>query len=222
MEALRKASQHLTVTGEDGIQKRIADCVDDMTAYTNLTDGVFERIRRPADEHALDYASLKEAYDLLERVEKRNHYRFVGEAMAKQHHYMEIWRPVKQFEETMAAEINLAIEIAKESEGRRLKEKDICVNVVKFDYGKKYDNPVNNVFFYNKRDSKTAKKLTKKEVSEMLPSVFYEQHVRVYAREEKNIKDVEKAFRKWCKANNYTIIKDFVPLDEQHSTECVA
>jgi HD superfamily phosphohydrolase len=222
MEALRKASERLTVIGKNGKHKRIAECIDDMTAYTNLTDGIFERIRRPAEEHARDYACLREAQDLLKRVEERNHYRFVGEAMAKQQHSMQIWRPVKKFGDTMADEMDLAIEIAKHSDDQRLEEKDIRVNVVKFDYGKKYENPVDNVYFYNKRDDKTGKKLSKREVSEMLPSVFYEQRVRVYAREAKNVKDVDKAFRKWCKTNNYTITRDFGPFGEPHSTESVA
>jgi len=41
----------------------------------------------------------------------------------------------------------------------------------------------------------------------MLPSVFYEQHIRVYSREPERTEDVKKAFRQWCKTNKYTIIK---------------
>jgi HD superfamily phosphohydrolase len=215
MEALQKASPQLTVIGRDGKHRRIIDCIDDMTAYTNLTDGIFERILRPVDEHADDHQGLREARKLLQRVDGRDHYKFVGEATAKQRNDTEIWRPAIQFGDTMAAEELLAIEIARLSNGRRLKETDICVNVVKFDYGKHFDNPVENVFFYNKRDCRTGKKLLKQQVSEMLPSVFYQQHVRVYSREKQNVKDVEKAFRKWCETNQYTIIKDFGPLGER-------
>jgi HD superfamily phosphohydrolase len=228
MEALRKANDYLTLVGKDGRPVSLAKSVDDMTAFTKLTDGVFEKIRLSADDPFL-CEGLGEARALLKSVDDRKHYKCVGEAMAQQQeqqqqerHSMKVWRPFKTFGETMKDEKVIAIEIAELSDDPILEEKDICVNVVKFDYGKDYDNPVNSVFFYNKRDSKTGKKLLKHEVSEMLPSVFYEQHVRVYAREEKNIKKVEKAFRNWCRDKNYTIIKDFGPLGEQHSTECVA
>ena len=49
-----------------------------------------------------------------------------------------------------------------------------------------------------------------KQVSEMLPSVFFEQHVRVYACEAKNIEAAKKAFRKWCTDNDYVIIKAII------------
>jgi hypothetical protein len=188
---------------------KVSESIDDVVAYTNLTDGIFDRILRPADPKVLDYASMFKAHALLKRIDDRDHYRFVGAAMAPQREKNGVWTPVKQFEETYENEVRLAIEISKQSNGRQLSEKDIRVNIVNFNYGKKAKNPVDDVYFFNKGNLKFAQKLPKAKVSDMLPSVFYEQHVRVYSRLRKDEAVVKKSFRRWCKMQKHTIIKDF-------------
>jgi hypothetical protein len=67
IDALIKANDHITFNG-----KTVSQCVKDMEAYTKLTDSVFDLIKLdPRPE-------LKEAQEILERVEKRQLYKCLG------------------------------------------------------------------------------------------------------------------------------------------------
>jgi hypothetical protein len=52
---------------------RISDCIDDMVAYTNLTDSVLDLIRLdPRPE-------LAKAQELLKKIDKRQLYKCIGQ-----------------------------------------------------------------------------------------------------------------------------------------------
>lgn len=58
-EAFLKADDHLEITGKDNKPVKLSDCIDDMYAYTNLTDHVFHQILLSRDP------KLKEASILI-------------------------------------------------------------------------------------------------------------------------------------------------------------
>ena len=52
---------------------KMSEAIDDMVAYTKLTDDVILQIMRSPDEN------LKESREILERVHERKLYPFIGE-----------------------------------------------------------------------------------------------------------------------------------------------
>ncbi|CAG8856383.1 13994_t:CDS:2, partial [Gigaspora margarita] len=79
--------------------------------------------------------------------------------------------------------------------GANLKREDVIIDWLSFDYGKKDENPVKYVKFYNKND-KEPKKIKKNDVSYLLPIVYKEEIVRIYLRNKGNEKEseLEKSF----------------------------
>ena len=55
---------------------KMSEAIDDMVAYTKLTDDVILQIMRSPDEN------LKESIEILERAQKRELYPFIGEYQA--------------------------------------------------------------------------------------------------------------------------------------------
>ena len=54
----------------------IAECIDDMVAYSQLNDSVIEHIRAWPSQSP----ELSQAKDLLTRLEKRQLYKFIGQS----------------------------------------------------------------------------------------------------------------------------------------------
>ncbi|CAI7935066.1 HD domain-containing protein [Podarcis lilfordi] len=80
-----------------------------------------------------------------------------------------------------------------------LKPEDFIVDVINMDYGMKKKNPVNNVCFYCKSDLNKAFRISKEQVSKLLPEQFEEQQIRVYckAADEETISDAREYFDQW-------------------------
>ena len=55
----------------------IGEAIDDMEAYTKLTDDVILQIMRSLDE------KLKVSSEILKRVQKRQFYKYIGQARSK-------------------------------------------------------------------------------------------------------------------------------------------
>ncbi|XP_060776797.1 deoxynucleoside triphosphate triphosphohydrolase SAMHD1-like [Neoarius graeffei] len=72
-EALEKANPHIEIKGSSGRMCKISETIDDMEAYTKLTDHIFEQILYSSDENLLD------AQSILENIIHRKFYKFVGE-----------------------------------------------------------------------------------------------------------------------------------------------
>uniref|UniRef100_A0A8C9YEV5 HD/PDEase domain-containing protein n=1 Tax=Sander lucioperca TaxID=283035 RepID=A0A8C9YEV5_SANLU len=68
-----------------------------------------------------------------------------------------------------------------------------------FDYGMKDKDPINNVYFYSKRNPDTAFNITRDQVSKLLPACFSEQLIGVYSRNtDQSMEDARKHLDQWC------------------------
>eukprot|EP00057_Strongylocentrotus_purpuratus_P006000 XP_011660474.1 PREDICTED: deoxynucleoside triphosphate triphosphohydrolase SAMHD1-like [Strongylocentrotus purpuratus] len=151
VEALIKADEHLSIfPGADGKMLTMSGSLDDMHAYTHLTDSVLEHILSSQKE------DLKESKNIIQKILTRQLYKCVGQSQPPAD--TELEKPLK---------INEAIRQAVSEEdlkGPQLKEDDLVVHVVKIDYGKGKENPVDYVRFYSKGDPDTAVIIRKGEV----------------------------------------------------------
>ncbi|XP_064176498.1 deoxynucleoside triphosphate triphosphohydrolase SAMHD1-like [Anguilla rostrata] len=78
------------------------------------------------------------------------------------------------------------------------------------DYGMNQRNPINNMHFYCKNDPTRAFKISKNQVSQLLPEKFAEQLIQVYCRKTDNrsLEMARKYFVQWCINEDFTKPQD--------------
>ncbi|XP_075701887.1 deoxynucleoside triphosphate triphosphohydrolase SAMHD1-like [Rhinoderma darwinii] len=181
-DALLEANKHNIINKDT-----ISSCVDDMKAYSQLTDYIFQDIlHSTADE-------MRAAKEILRKVERRDLYMCVGETNPTEGPMR--WKTREQCREQEAELANYMPQIFRPEHFR--------VDNIQMDYGKKMKNPIDSVWFYRKTDPDKAIKISQKEVSLLLPSIFQENFIRVYCTKENQRLYAEDCFRKWCDENNF-------------------
>ncbi|XP_074867790.1 deoxynucleoside triphosphate triphosphohydrolase SAMHD1 isoform X2 [Carettochelys insculpta] len=165
-DAFLKADPYIKVVGTGGKQYRISTAMEDMEAYTKLTDNIFLEILYSSNKE------LAEAQEILRKIELRDLYKYLGETRTE---------PGKEITE-----------------------------VINMDYGMKEQNPIDKVRFYCKSDPSQAVKISKDQVSRLLPETFAEQLIRVYCKkkDEKSLDAATKYFIQWCMNMDFTKPQD--------------
>ncbi|XP_025076298.1 deoxynucleoside triphosphate triphosphohydrolase SAMHD1-like [Pomacea canaliculata] len=160
-EILFKAKDVKFIPGKDGQDKTIEECIDDMHAYTNLTDDVLQVIRVSKDPQ------LAESRELLKAFDSRDLFRCVAES-----------KPSKDFTKDDRQKIKK--ELAEKS---KISKDQIRVKLVSLDFGNKGENPLEQQLFYRKKDHGTAIPIHQTEVKLFLPEKNYQEHLfRVYLK----------------------------------------
>ncbi|XP_068120968.1 deoxynucleoside triphosphate triphosphohydrolase SAMHD1-like, partial [Hyperolius riggenbachi] len=162
-EAFKKADPFIEIKGSEGKLYMMSESVDDMEAYTKLTDNIFHQILYSSDPN------LKEAREILEKVERRDLYRYIGQTPAK----FDDEEKEKQIRKKLAKTA---------SSNSKLSKDDFIVDVVKMSYGMKEKNPIDHVWFYSKYNLNEAIQIKKDQVSQLLPETFAEKFIRVYSK----------------------------------------
>ncbi|XP_076449786.1 deoxynucleoside triphosphate triphosphohydrolase SAMHD1-like isoform X2 [Babylonia areolata] len=215
VEAMEEADDYILTPGKNGEMKKISQCIDDMSAYTNLTDTVFNRILVSNDPR------LARAQSILHDIQKRKLYKCVGETEPIKDDAI-----MKKKVDTIKTEI-LAKLTDKEKEELQLDASSFVVQKVKLDFGKKEDNPVNDLRFFSKSDKNTAEAVMASEVSHLVPQTqFREQLVRLFLRptedrqkNEKRLEALFDAFTRWCQANKINKAKKMTPCTPHKCTK---
>ncbi|KAM9445144.1 deoxynucleoside triphosphate triphosphohydrolase SAMHD1 [Clarias gariepinus] len=195
-EALVKADPYIQIRGSSGKMYNISEAIDDMEAYSKLTDHIFEQILYSSDP------ALSEAQDILQDIICRRLYKCVGQTTPNNYYDVS--------EEMLSEWASEVSECKPEGTVVDLMPEDFVVNVICMDYGMKEKNPVNNVYFYCKNDPTKAIKIRKNQVSKLLPEQFAEQLIRVYCKktDEKNLEAAYKYFVQWCMSRNFSKPQD--------------
>ncbi|KAG9332591.1 hypothetical protein JZ751_014689 [Albula glossodonta] len=196
-EALVKADEHIQILGSEGRLFTISTSIDDMEAYTKLTDHVFEQILYSSSPE------LAEAREILSDVICRKLYKCVGQTQPK-------WPLNVTQNELLHWAASVAQARPQSSTDVTLQAEDFVVSIVNMDYGMKEKNPINNVRFYCKNDPTKAIKIRKNQVSQLLPEKFAEQLIRVYCKrtDEKSLEAAKKYFVQWCINKDFTKPQD--------------
>ncbi|XP_077573650.1 deoxynucleoside triphosphate triphosphohydrolase SAMHD1 [Stigmatopora nigra] len=197
-EAFLKADKHIQVQGSGGKMFTLSTAIDDMEAYTKLTDNVFQEILHSSKPE------LAAAQEILQNILFRRLYKCLGQTQAK--HYLEVTQ-----EKTREWEKDLAEAVPQTgSLGVNLLPEDFEVSVIQMDYGMKNENPIDNARFYCKTDPTKAVPIYKSQVSKLLPEQFAEQMIRVYYKkmDGESLKAAKKHFVQWCINNNFSKPQD--------------
>lgn len=181
-EALLKADKKVRFKGSEGKMFSISECIDDMEAYSQLTDHVYYQILSSTDP------ALEEARKILLRIQRRDLYKCIGQT---------IFRERRDKEEIREIQLGIAVCI---EDGPKLDPEDFIIDMVTFDYGMKDRNPIDEVRFYRKSNPDKPLSFRKEEVSNMLPEMFAEQHIRVYFRKNdpELLGKANRCFLRWC------------------------
>ncbi|XP_049342344.1 deoxynucleoside triphosphate triphosphohydrolase SAMHD1 isoform X1 [Astyanax mexicanus] len=195
-EALVKADPYVLIGGSSGKMFRISQAIEDMEAYTKLTDHVFEQILYSSDPN------LSEAQRILQNIVCRRLYKCVGQTTPESHlnvsqEMLLAWSGEIAASKPRGTEVDL-------------KAEDFVISVIYMDYGMKEKNPINNVHFYCKNDPNKAIRIRKNQVSKLLPERFAEQLIRVYCKQtdEKSLEAAKKYFVQWCITRNFSKPQD--------------
>ncbi|KFP82650.1 Deoxynucleoside triphosphate triphosphohydrolase SAMHD1, partial [Apaloderma vittatum] len=195
-EAFQKADKFFKIEGSGGKFYQISTAMEDMEAYTKLTDNIYLEILHSSSPE------LKEAREILRKIERRELYKFLGET-----------RP--EAVRTIMKTNNLAESFAnskpiKDPPAVELKAEDFVIDIINMDYGMKEQNPIDNVLFYCKADPSKAIRIIKEQVSKLLPTTFAEQVIRVYCKsQDPDIVSAAKQYLiQWCMKNDFTKPQD--------------
>ncbi|XP_055977277.1 deoxynucleoside triphosphate triphosphohydrolase SAMHD1 isoform X1 [Sorex fumeus] len=204
-DALLKADSFIKITGTEGKTYHISTAIDDMEAFTKLTDNVYQQILYSNDPN------LEAAQKILKKIECRELYKYVGET-----------QPMKQIRIQKEEFNHLPKEVAdakpegvfpEAEQEPELKDEDFIVDVISMDYGMQDRNPIDLVDFYCKSDINKAIKISRNQVSQLLPERFAEQLIRVYCKkmDEKSLHKARQHFVQWCLLRNFTKPQFFSP-----------
>lgn len=190
-EAMLKADGKVHLKGSNGKLFSISESIDDMEAYTQLTDHIYYQILCSTDP------AMEEARSILLRIEKRDLYKCIGQAILKKPREKE---EIPDIIEEMAACID---------GGPHIQPDDFIIDIVTFDYGMRDRNPIDEVRFYGKNNPDKPMIVRKDEVSNMLPEMFAEQHIRVYFRKNdpRCLEKAKRSFIQWCQGQQCTTPK---------------
>ncbi|KAL6483240.1 hypothetical protein MHYP_G00081120 [Metynnis hypsauchen] len=191
-EALVKADPHIQIEGSEGKMFKMSEAIEDMEAYTKLTDHIFEQILYSSDPN------LTEAKAILQNIICRRLYKCVGQTKAETN--------LEASEEKLKEYSHELAEAKQSSNDVDLKSEDFVVNVAHLNYGQKDKNPIDEVHFYSKKDPTIPIKITKNQVSKMLPESFEEQLIRVYCKktDKKSLEAAKEHFVQWCLKRKFT------------------
>ncbi|XP_030067486.1 deoxynucleoside triphosphate triphosphohydrolase SAMHD1 [Microcaecilia unicolor] len=194
-DAFLKADKHIWIEGANEKQYTISTAVDDMVAYTKLTDNIYQDILYSTSPE------LAAAREILHKVQCRQLYKYLG-----------FTRPTEKIEKEEYDKLpaDVAASTPQTSVEVNLQAEDFIVDVIQMDYGMQEDNPIDNVRFYCKDDPTKAIKIRKDQVSQLLPEKFAEQFIRVYCKktDEKSVEVAKKYFVQWCIARDFTKPQD--------------
>nr|XP_024655908.1 deoxynucleoside triphosphate triphosphohydrolase SAMHD1-like [Maylandia zebra] len=188
-DALLKADQYILTKGSGGTTFCLSKAKTDMEAYTKLTDQMIERILHPCScSNEFTPSPLEEARMILQRIMSRDLYQFMGETKLKKEDQEEI----KKMKDSLENELVKVIP-----------KDNFEIIVVTLDYGMKNKDPINTTYFYTKANPTEAFKISREQVSKLLPVCFAEKILRVYCKNSASLRDAKFCFQSWCHENDF-------------------
>ncbi|XP_072918223.1 deoxynucleoside triphosphate triphosphohydrolase SAMHD1-like [Hemitrygon akajei] len=121
-EAMVLADPHIQISGTGGEQYRMSTAIDDMEAYTKLTDSIFEQILNSSKPE------LEEARTILNNIINRKLYKCIGQTQAEEGQAQaEEGKTIKK-EEIVNLKAKVVEALRSEQVDVKLEAKDLIVN----------------------------------------------------------------------------------------------
>ncbi|KAJ3150639.1 SAM domain and HD [Geranomyces variabilis] len=156
----------------------ISSSVDDMKRYVHVTDAIIKEIERSTAPE------LAKSRHIIERIRTRDLYRFVDAV------------PIQlEFEAKLREAVTPDAIIAHQCTGDGLTENDVVIEWLKLGYAMKDKNPVDLIHFYQKYHPNVSFPIARQNVSALLPPLFEELTLRIFARDNGKRQKIQRAFR---------------------------
>ncbi|XP_026188987.1 deoxynucleoside triphosphate triphosphohydrolase SAMHD1-like, partial [Mastacembelus armatus] len=204
-DAFLKADPFIQIEGSGGKMFKLSTAIDDMEAYTKLTDNVFEQILNSSSD------GLGPAREILERIVSRKLYVFLGECKVEMPSTSDI--PYSEWKEELAA--------TGPADNNKLDPEDFVIVDNTIAHGvqdKKSMECINNIYYYSKHDPDKAGKGNQHKVQ-----IPQHKFIRVYCKRTTMQKRTDKQKRKiaqrqekkkmylhfvqWCENKVFDIVK---------------
>ncbi|CAF1502524.1 unnamed protein product [Rotaria sordida] len=166
-EVLIAADDYLLFTASNGSKLKLSGTIDDMSAFSQVDDNVLTLIKHSTDQ------TMENAKTILERIERRNLYSYIGHKHAKytEDSHQNQWVNVRK---------EIIEHCLKNTEQLVINKDDVLVEKVELSCGDRGEDPIKNMWFYTKASPDTAKQLDREHVSTFLPTTFREYDFRLY------------------------------------------
>nr|XP_029131863.1 deoxynucleoside triphosphate triphosphohydrolase SAMHD1-like isoform X4 [Labrus bergylta] len=186
-EAFLKADGHIEIEGSGGRMFTLSTAIEDMEAYTKLTDNVFEEILKSSRPE------LQEAREILQNIVSRKIYKFVGETKPK--------KTIKDWKSRISGWKEELAQPLPDEEENNLKPEDFEILVINMDYGMKDENPVEHMHFYSKKEPDVAMPMSPENASRIRTEIFSEQLIRVFCKkiDEQSVEAARQHFEQWLR-----------------------
>ncbi|XP_053466310.1 deoxynucleoside triphosphate triphosphohydrolase SAMHD1 isoform X2 [Ictalurus furcatus] len=161
VDALAEAEKDFEVVG-----RKISDDVNTPETYLKLTDNILQEIK----------GSSENAKEIINRIEKRDLYSFVDSRIFKPKE-LKVLNDPKQQMENVKEKVESWLKCIQKP---NLSETDFRVRLIKIDYGKEGENPIDSLRFYRKDEKDKGVKLLDYMVSYIKPEVFHEIKVMLF------------------------------------------
>ena len=168
-EALVLANPFITVKGKYGKDTKLSEASNDVVAYCKYSDYIINLI-----QHS-DLENLKPAKNIINRVNKRDLYKFIGE---------------------LNGDIDCEIVLNKLlKKNEKLNSKSLLIYKTSINYGRGNQNPVDKVNFFDSRNNDyKIGPIRKEDVSDVLPICFEEKIIRIYCKDNDMINEAKYAW----------------------------
>ncbi|XP_067259325.1 deoxynucleoside triphosphate triphosphohydrolase SAMHD1-like [Chanodichthys erythropterus] len=178
-------------TGAEKLQKAAEQIQKDVKKLEKDRKPETAREILQAAQKILQEEDLQHAREKVMQILKRDLPKFLGEAKLEKRDISEIKRDWRA-----------AVNTWNEEKKQDLNVDDFVVDVVRIDHGMKDKNPMDNVYFYRKRDLDKVFLITDQM---FLPKDFYEELFRVYYKGPgEKLKEAQKCFDEWKILKNTT------------------
>jgi HD superfamily phosphohydrolase len=197
-EAFIIANDYLFFTNAAGREVRLAQTIDDMYTFQQIDDHITTLI-----QHS-HHPNMERAKAILEKVELREIYRYIGDTHVK------IPKDFKK--EECRSDCQSIINHCQFDENQfHLTSSDLVIQIVELTCGDRGEDPIRNMWFYTKVFPNKATKISKEQVSTLLPQTFREHDIRLYCknRDPTICSIVRCGFKEFCIARGYAIPKVF-------------
>ncbi|CAF1040232.1 unnamed protein product [Adineta ricciae] len=196
-EVLIIANDHLFFTNAfEKCDIRLAHTVDDMYAFNQIDDHIITLIKHS------HHPNMVKAKNIIEKIEKRELYRYIGNT------HVQFSTNLNKEACKRACE-DIIRHCHFDESDHPLTARDLIIQVVELTCGDRGEDPIRNMWFYTKVCPNKATKISKEQVSTLLPQTFCERDIRLYckSRDQRICSIVRCGFKEFCLAKKYPIPK---------------
>ncbi|CAF0904352.1 unnamed protein product [Adineta steineri] len=191
------ANDHLFFTSKSGkCDIRLASTIDDMFTFNQVDDHITTLIKHS------HHPNMDKAKEIIDKIERREIYRYIGDTHVS-------WTADFKKKACKSACQDIIKYCHFDESDCHITPNDLVILTVELTCGDRGEDPLQNMWFYTKVCPNKATRISKEQVSTLLPQTFRERNIRLYCkiRDQHICSIVRYGFKEFCIAKGYAIPK---------------